>query len=127
MEREYVWKPYPRKNFESRFTRFFEGYWLPTRFGFDVRRVQFSSLILTGQMTRNDALIELEKPPYDADTIAHDFEYIATKLGISADELCSYHKMPLKFYWDYSNQKRVMDLGEKIYSMLGLGTRGGAY
>lgn len=127
LEREYGWKPYPRKHFESRFTRFFEGYWLPTRFGVDVRRVQFSSLILTGQMTRNDALIELEKPPCDPDTIAQDFEYIATKLGISADDLRAYHKMPLKFYWDYSNQKRVMDLGEKIYSMLGLGRRGGAY
>ena len=51
----YNWKPYPQKHFESRFTRFFEGYWLPTRFGFDMRTIDFSSLILTGQLTREQA------------------------------------------------------------------------
>ena len=49
------WQPYPQKHFESRFTRFYESYWLPTRFGYDVRRVQYSSLILTKQMTRSQA------------------------------------------------------------------------
>src|SRR3546814_195431 len=65
----YGWEAYPQKHFESRFTRFYEGYWLPTRFGYDTRRVQFSSLILTNQMTREDALKELEKPaiPVDQD------------------------------------------------------------
>ena len=49
----YDWREYPQKHFESRFTKFYESYWLPERFGFDPRRVQFSSLILTGQMTRD--------------------------------------------------------------------------
>jgi N-acetyl sugar amidotransferase len=49
---EYGWKPYPQKHFESRFTKFYESYWLPERFGFDTRKVQYSSLILTNQMTR---------------------------------------------------------------------------
>ena len=53
---KFGWQRYPQKHFESRFTRFYEGYWLPTQFGFDTRRVQFSSLILTGQMTREEAL-----------------------------------------------------------------------
>jgi N-acetyl sugar amidotransferase len=91
LERVYGWKPYPQKHFESRFTRFFEGYWLPTRFGFDMRRVQFSSLILTDQMTREEALEKLEKLPYDPEMIQQDFEYVANKLGISTDELKSYH------------------------------------
>ena len=56
LEEKYGWKPYPLKHYESRFTKFLEGYWLPERFGFDTRRVQYSSLILTGQMTRDDAL-----------------------------------------------------------------------
>ena len=76
----YGWRPYPQKHFESRFTRFFEGYWLPTRFGYDTRRVQFSSLILTKQMTREEALARLELPAYDPETIDEEFEYIATKL-----------------------------------------------
>lgn len=112
MERLYGWKPYPQKHFESRFTRFFEGYWLPTRFGYDMRRNQFSSLILTKQMTREEALAELEKPPYDPATIEQEFNYIATKLGISADELSGYHKMPKKFYWDYCNRRHIFEWGE---------------
>ena len=50
------WQRYAHKHYESRFTRFYEGYWLPTKFGYDKRRAHFSSLILTGQMTRDEAL-----------------------------------------------------------------------
>lgn len=127
LEKEYGWKPYPQKHFESRFTRFFEGYWLPTRFGFDVRRVQFSSLIMTGQMTREDALLELEKPSYDQEIIQQDFEYVATKLRITTDELRRYHEMPKKFYWDYSNRQSIFNFAEKVLNTLGLARRGGAH
>src|SRR6185437_11190481 len=87
LEKEYGWKPYPQKHFESRFTKFYEGYWLPERFGFDTRKVQYSSLILTGQMTRDEALLKLKKPGYDPSTITDEFNYIAIKLGITADQL----------------------------------------
>ena len=63
LEKEYGYQRYPQKHFESRFTRFYESYWLPERFGYDTRKVQFSSLILTGQMTREEALEELKKKP----------------------------------------------------------------
>lgn len=116
---KYGWRPYPQKHFESRFTRFYEGYWLPTRFGFDTRRVQFSSLILTGQMTREQALAQLDKPSYDSQTIDEEFEYIATKLGISVQELRSYHEMPRKSYKDYRNQEWMFDLGAKVLQWLG--------
>lgn len=115
----YGWRPYPQKHFESRFTRFYEGYWLPTRFGFDTRRVQFSSLILTGQMERIEALAVLEKPAWDPETIDADFEYIATKLGITVAELRQYHEMPLKSYKDYKNQEWLFDLGAKVLKFLG--------
>lgn len=127
LQNEYGWKPYPQKHFESRFTKFYEGYWLPTRFNFDVRRCQFSSLILTGQMTREEALRQLEKPPYDPETIHQDFEFIATKLGITVDKLHEYHKMPLKFYWDYKNSHVLLKNIEKMVSLLGIGRRGGAF
>ena len=67
LQSTYGWKPYPQKHFESRFTKFYEGYWLPERFGFDTRKTQFSSLILTKQMTREEALERLKKPAYDPD------------------------------------------------------------
>ena len=120
LEKEYGWKPYPQKHFESRFTRFFEGYWLPKRFGFDPRRVMFSSLILTGQMTREDALEKLKKPAYNPETIDNDFNYIATKLGISREELQGYFKMPKKFYWDYKNQQNLFRFGAMVLHWFGI-------
>ena len=114
------WQPYPQKHFESRFTRFFESYWLPTRFGYDVRRVQFSSLILTGQMTREEAVRHLETPSYDPATIGHDIEFVATKLGITVDELMSYHRLPKKTYRDYRSQQILYDVGARTMKLLGL-------
>ena len=122
LEEEYGWKPYPLKHYESRFTKFLEGYWLPERFGFDTRRVQYSSLILTGQMTRDDALRKLEKPAYDLATIHQEFEYIATKLRISTDELNHYFTMPKKFYWDYRNQDSLFNAGARVLKAMGLET-----
>ncbi|MBK7107115.1 MAG: N-acetyl sugar amidotransferase [Ignavibacteriae bacterium] len=119
LEKKYGWKPYPQKHFESRFTKFYEGYWLPERFGFDTRRVQLSSLILTEQMTRDEALNILSKPAYDPMTIKDEFNYIATKLGITKDELQHYFEMPKKFYWDYKNQKTFFNIGAKVLQLIG--------
>ena len=127
LQAEYNWKPYPQKHFESRFTRFFEGYWLPTRFGLDVRRAQFSSLILSGQMTREEAIGRLEQPPYDTALMDQDFEYIATKLGISKEDLNNLLTIPKKFYWDYRNHHQVFKLGEWVLSRVAGTTRGGAF
>jgi N-acetyl sugar amidotransferase len=114
------WQPYPQKHFESRFTRFYEGYWLPKKFGYDTRRVQFSSLILTGQMTRDAALEKLRTPPWDANTIHQDFEYVANKLGISVEELQGYMDAPNKTYRDYKSQQHIYTLGARAMKALGL-------
>ena len=119
LAKEYKWKPYPQKHFESRFTKFYEGYWLPERFGFDTRKVQYSSLILTGQMTRDEALEKLKKPAYDPETIDDEFSYIATKLGITVEQLREYFTMPKKFYWDYKNQQNLFTLGAKVLKAIG--------
>jgi N-acetyl sugar amidotransferase len=118
------WQPYPQKHFESRFTRFYEGYWLPTKFGFDTRRVQFSSLILTQQMTREEALEKLKQPAYDPERLAQDFEYVATKLGITTDELRGYHEQPNKSFRDYRSQEPIYRIGAAVMRGLGL-ARGG--
>lgn len=120
LEKEYGWKPYPQKHFESRFTKFYEGYWLPERFGFDTRRVQYSSLILTGQMNREEALEKLRKPAYNPATIDDEFKYIATKLGITTEELRGYFNSPKKFYWDYENQELIFKLGAKVLKFFGV-------
>ncbi|MFY0610401.1 MAG: N-acetyl sugar amidotransferase [Hyphomicrobiaceae bacterium] len=120
LAKELGWQPFSQKHFESRFTRFYEGYWLPEKFGYDTRRVQFSSLILTGQMTREEALEELEQPAYDPETIERDFEYIATKLDISTEELRSYLEAPNKTHRDYKSQQTIYALGAPAMRWLGL-------
>tara|TARA_B110000196_G_scaffold316735_1_gene328600 strand:+ start:1263 stop:2396 length:1134 start_codon:yes stop_codon:yes gene_type:complete len=117
---KFGYQKYPQKHFESRFTRFYESYWLPKRFGYDTRKVQYSSLILTNQMTRDEALSKLGSLPYDESTIKNDFEYIANKLSISIDELQHYMDMPKKTYRDYKSQDRIYYLGAKVMKMLGI-------
>ena len=117
---EYGWTPYVQKHFESQMTKFIEGYWLPKRFGYDVRRPQFSSLILTDQMTREEAIEKLKNPAIPEAEAALLFEQIAQKLEISTDELRQYFTMPHKTYKDYKNQESMFEFGAKIMYWLKL-------
>lgn len=117
---KFGWQPYPQKHFESRFTRFYEGYWLPKKFGYDTRRVQFASLIVTGQMTREEALKKLEQPALDSETVKQEFEYVATKLGITVAELQGYLEAPNKTFRDYRSQEAFYAVGARAMRLLGL-------
>lgn len=120
LRQEYSWEEYPHKHYESRFTKFYEGFWQPIRFGYDNRKPHFSSLILTGQMTRDEALTKLGQSPYQEDEIATDFEYVATKLGIPVEDLQSYLDAPIKTYRDYRSQRCIFELGTKVMRFLGM-------
>ena len=124
MEESFGYQRYPQKHFESRFTRFYEGYWLYKKFGYDTRKVQYSSLILTGQMTRAEALNLLSKPPYDESTIAQEMEYVANKLGVTTEELQGYMAIPNRTYRDYKNQAWLYSIGATAMKAMGL-ERGG--
>ncbi len=116
------WQKYSQKHFESRFTRFYEGYWLPTKFGFDTRRVQFSSLILTKQMTREEGLSQLSRPAYDEATMSRDFEYVAVELGIPVSELEAYLQAENKTYRDYKSQCSIYAAGAWAMKAMGMET-----
>jgi N-acetyl sugar amidotransferase len=113
------WQKYVHKHYESRFTRFYEGYWLPKKFGYDKRRAHFSSLILTKQLAREEALRKIAEPAYDKDTMAQDFEYIATKLDLSVDELRALMNGSNKTYRDYKNAMTFIDLGTRVLRAVG--------
>ena len=117
---QFGWQPYPQKHFESRFTKFYESYWLPERFGFDVRKVQYSSLIVTGQMSREQALELLQAPTYDKSTIDQELEFVANKLDLSVEDLHRFMNLPKKSYKDYKNQEGLYNIGSKIMRKLGL-------
>jgi hypothetical protein len=120
LEKEYGWKPYTLKHGESIFTKFFESYWLPERFGFDTRKIYLSSLILTGQMTREEALEIVSKPAYEQSKIDEEFNYIATKLGISNSELKKYYHMPKMNYKDFKNLNSIFKVGANFINLLGI-------
>lgn len=117
---KYGWERYPHKHYESRFTKFYEGYWQPAKFGYDKRKAHFSSLILTNQMTRQEALEKISKPAYDPQTIHNDFEYIANKLEITYAELEEIFAGENKNWWNYKSRMSLISIGAKILRIFGV-------
>lgn len=106
--KELGWRDYGGKHYESRFTKFFQSYYLPHKFNYDKRKAHLSSLIVSGQMTREAALQELNKPLYDPDALVEDKSFIAKKLGISADELDSIIAGPNRTHEDFDNNSALI-------------------
>lgn len=102
------WKYYGGKHYESIYTRFYQGYILPVKFGYDKRRNHLSSLVCSGQMSRGDALIELNKPTYSPAMQEEDREYVIKKLGLTDDSFESIMKLPKKSYWDYPSYGKMI-------------------
>lgn len=113
------WQKYAHKHYESRFTRFYEGYWLPKKFRYDKRRAHFSSLILTKQMTREDALKRIAQQAYDEHTMVQDFEYVAVKLGLSVSELQEIMVGENKTYRDYKSNMPLIGFATKMLRIFG--------
>jgi N-acetyl sugar amidotransferase len=120
---KFGWQPYQQKHYESRFTRFFESYWTPKKFGFDKRRAYLSSEILTGQLSRDEALIRIEKPELDEVTMEQEFEYVATKLGWSVAEFKEIFEGENKTFRDYKNNFLLITLGARLANLIGLDRR----
>jgi N-acetyl sugar amidotransferase len=119
LEKEFGWQRYAEKHYESRFTRFYEGYWMPKKFGYDIRLAHYSSLILTNQMTREEALKKVAILPYDEEAVKEDFEYVATKLGFTVNEFKEIMKGKNKTYRDYKNSMGFIEIGMKVMRFIG--------
>lgn len=105
LTRLYDWKDYGDKHQESRFTKFYQEIYLPRKFQFDKRRLHLSSLIVSGQITRDDALRELQKPLTDAKRTRSDMKFVSKKLGITVDELARLIDLPAVPHESYPNQQ----------------------
>lgn len=117
LQKEYDYVPYGQKHFEDLLTKFLEGYWLPTRFGYDIRKAQLSSLVTTGQMTRDQALEILKNPPLSEEESKELFKQVAAKLEISEEELMKLHDMPMLDI-KYKSQEWLYSLGIKFFTWL---------
>lgn len=111
---QFGWVDYGGKHYESVYTRFYQGWILPTRFGYDKRRMHLSTLVCSGQMDRAAALAELEQPPYDPALAAADKVFVAKKLGVSAAEFDALMALPKKTYADYPNMQNHWLLGPSL-------------
>lgn len=117
------WQKFQHKHHESRFTRFYEDYWMPRKFGYEKRRAHFSSLIMTGQMTRAEALERISRPEMDEHFLEREFEYVANKLDLTLDELGEIFRGPNKTYHDYKNKRWAIGVGAVAMQKLGLEKR----
>ena len=117
------WEEFKHKHHESRFTLFFEDYWLPRKFGFDRRRAHFSSLILSNQMTREEAIERINHPELDEHYLEQEFEYIAHKLGLTVGELRSIFEGKNKNVEDYKSKHLFVNFGAKVMQRFGLEKR----
>jgi len=95
--------PYERKHGESRFTKFFQNYYLPKKFNMDKRKPHLSSMIVTGIISREQALKALQAPLYEEAELQEDKTYIAGKLGITVPELNAYIEAPPRHYSKFAN------------------------
>jgi N-acetyl sugar amidotransferase len=97
------YKPYPRKHGESLFTKLFQNHYLPQKFGMDKRRPHLASLIVSGQMTRDEALVKLDEPLYDSAELEIDITYFCKKLRISRQQFDELMQAPTHNYSDFPN------------------------
>lgn len=123
LESKFGWQRFKHKHHESRFTRFYEDFWLPRKFGFEKRRAHFSSLILTGQMTRDEALDRISRPELDDTLLQQEFEYVANKLDWTKEEFQKIFDGENKTYLDYPNNWPLISFANQAMQKLGLEKR----
>lgn len=123
LEDRFGFESYENKHYESLFTRYFEGYWLIKKFGYDKRRAHYSSLIVTGQMDRETALNVLSQPPYNEELARRDQTLIAEKLGISTMEFIALMEGPNRSNIDYQNNAMMVKLAIGLAKLVGLEKR----
>ena len=113
--RDFNYKPYPHKHYESVFTRLYMGYILPTKFNVDMRKVDFSNLIISGQMTRDDALEALEAPAYPSQAdLDGDIAFFLKKLGWTMDQWNDYLARPERPHDAFASERARYDFFRRI-------------
>lgn len=123
LNEKFQWQPYKMKHYESRFTKFFESFWTPKKHGYDKRRAYLSSEILTGQISREEALLRISKPELSEEEMIKDFNYVAKKLDWTEEELWKIFNGKNKSFRDYKNNFFLISLGAKIMNLLGIDRR----
>ena len=120
LQEDLQWKYYGGKHYESIYTRFFQGYILPRKFGIDKRRAHYSTLICSGQLTREEALTRLEEPPYEAAQAAEDREYVIKKFGLTEEQFEEIMRRAPRTHLDYPTYRPAMERARRLVRALRL-------
>lgn len=118
LEKEVGFKYYGGKHFESRFTKFFQSYHLPVKFGFDKRKAHLSSMILSNLISREEALKEMREPLFNPNEIEENMEFVAKKLGFSLEEFKMILVQPNHSYSNYPNNEHLVNLKMKLNKII---------
>lgn len=109
IEKELNWVDYGGKHYESVFTRFYQGYILPTKFKVDKRKAHLSNLIFSGQLTKEEALKDLEAEIYPSVLFKKDLDFVLKKLNFSQESFETYIKSPMVSHQEFSSSLRITD------------------
>jgi N-acetyl sugar amidotransferase len=118
LQRDIGWQYYGGKHHESRFTKFFQGYYLPKKFNIDKRRAHLSSMIVSGQVTREKALEEMSREVYSESEIEDDLEYVAKKLDWTVEEFIEILNTPPGSHSDFANNDFLFSMGLKYKRLI---------
>jgi hypothetical protein len=122
LQAKFDYKPSPYKHYESVFTRLYQGFILPEKFGVDKRKVHFSRLIISKQMTRDEALEGLKGIPYSSEeALEADKTYFVKKMGCTRAQLDEYIRRPRRPHTDFASESRFFDACIRLQSLLAAG------
>jgi len=113
LKKELGWQYYGGKHYESRFTKFFQSYYLPLKFNFDKRRVHLSSLIISGQISRDEALNKIKEEIYSENELSFDLEFVAKKLDWSVQEFKAIINLPPNRHENFATNESLFNFGRK--------------
>lgn len=120
LQSEFSWRYYGGKHFESRFTKWQQAYYRPAKFGYDERRAYYSSLVISGQLSRGAALSQLATPVYDrAEQLSEDTDFVRKKLRLSEAEFQRILALPPRTYLDYPSNHKLLSWKNKLRNFLG--------
>lgn len=120
LEKELDFKYYGGKHYESRFTKWQQAHYMPSKFGFEERRAYLSSLVVSGQITRQEALNEINKAVYTPQELKEDSLFVMKKLGLSEQEFNDILARPPKTFADYPSNERLFDIKDDIKRFLNI-------
>lgn len=119
LQKDFLYKPYPYKHYESVFTRFYQGYILPNKFNVDKRKVHFSTLIISNQMTRDEAIKQLDKIPYLSEQeLNNDIEYFLKKMKWTQKDLDEYLSRNENSHLKYGSERWLWDYLHKLHNII---------